>query len=246
MTISEDLQIKIESPFKVNELGGITICSDGTEYTLSATAYGTDMTGCPYLVSDGAVMTDCAFSWIPKDIDKPIWVFGDSWVSMYDTRWPYYMVRDGFTKTWMLNGFAGEDTDEAYKSLENLLTIRKPDYIVWLLGMNNGDSSTAVNSVWKAIYDKLVQLCEDYSINLILYTVPNTPTINNNFKNAIVRESGYRYIDGATAVGDDGEGNWFTNFEQSSSDHNHTSGRGARALYYRILADFPEIAGNGL
>jgi hypothetical protein len=146
----------------------------------------------------------------------------------------------------MLNGFAGEDTDEAYESLENLLTIRKPDYIVWLLGMNNGDSSTAVNSVWKAIYDKLVQLCEDYSINLILYTVPNTPTINNNFKNAIVRESGYRYIDGAAAVGDDGEGNWFTNFEQSASDHNHTSGRGARALCYRILADFPEIAGNGL
>ena len=246
LTISEDLQIKIDSPFKVNELGSITICSDGMEYTLLATAYGTDMTGCPYLVSNGTEMTDCAFSWIPKDIDKPIWVFGDSWVSMYDTRWPYYMVRDGYTNTWMLNGFAGEDTDEAYESLENLLTIRKPDYIVWLLGMNNGDSSTAVNSVWKAIYDKLVQLCEDYSINLILYTVPNTPTINNNFKNAIVRASGYRYIDGAAAVGDDGEGNWFTNFEQSASDHNHTSGRGARALCYRILADFPEIAGNGL
>ena len=246
LTISEDLQIKIESPFKVNELGGITICSDGIEYTLNVTAYGTDMSGSPCLVSDGAVMTDCAFSWIPKDIDKPIWVFGDSWVSMFDTRWVYYMVRDGYVNSWMLNGFAGEDTDEAYDSLLNLLTIRKPEYIVWLLGMNNGDSTTAVNTVWKTIYDKLVQLCNDYKINLILYTVPNTPTINNNFKNAIVRESGYRYIDGASAVGDDGNGNWFTGFEQSSTDHNHTSSRGARALYYRILADFPEIAGNGI
>lgn len=246
IAISGDLQIKIESPFKVNELGGITICSDGVEYTLAETSYGTDMNGVPYLLSTDMVMTDCVFSWIPKDIDKPIWVFGDSWVSMYDTRWPYYMVRDGYTNSWMLNGFAGEDTDEAFESLENLLTIRKPDYIVWLLGMNNGDSSTAVNSVWKAIYDKLVQLCEDYSINLILYTVPNTPTINNNYKNAIVRASGYRYIDGAAAVGDDGSGNWFTGFEQSSTDHNHTSSKGARALYYRILADFPEIAGNSL
>lgn len=246
LTISGDIQIRIDSPFKVNELGGITICSDGVEYTLAVTSYGTEMNGSPYLLSTGAEMTDCAFSWIPKDIDKPIWVFGDSWVSMYDTRWPYYMVRDGYTNSWMLNGFAGEDTDEGYDSLLNLLTIRKPDYIVWLLGMNNGDSSTAVNSVWKAIYDKLVQLCEDYSINLILYTVPNTPTINNNFKNAIVRASGYRYIDGAAAVGDDGSGNWFAGFEQSSSDHNHTSGRGARALYYRILADFPEIVSNSL
>lgn len=244
LTIAEDLQIRIDSPFKVNELGGITICSDGVEYTLAETPYGTDMNGVPYLLSTGAVMTDCAFSWIPKDIDKPIWVFGDSWVSMYDTRWTYYMVRDGYTNSWMLNGFAGEGTDEAYDSLLNLLTIRKPDYIVWLLGMNNGDSSTAVNTVWKNIYDKLVQLCTDYKINLILYTVPNTPTINNNFKNAIVSESGYRYIDGVAAVGDDGNGNWFTNYEQSASDHNHTSARGAKALYYRILADFPEIAGN--
>ena len=246
LTISEDLQIRINSPFKVNELGDITICSDGVEYTLTETSYGTEMNGVPYLLSTGAVMTDCVFSWIPKDIDKPIWVFGDSWVSMYDTRWPYYMVRDGYTNSWMLNGFAGEVTDEAYESLLNLLTIRKPDYVVWLLGMNNGDSSTAVNTVWKTIYDKLVKLCSDYAINLILYTVPNTPTINNNFKNAIVRASGYRYIDGAAAVGDDGSGNWFTGFEQSSTDHNHTSSKGARALYYRILADLPEIAGNSL
>ena len=246
LTISEDLQIKIDSPFKVNELGSITICSDGTEYTLSATPYGTDMTGAPYLFSTRAVMTNCAFSWIPKDIDKPIWVFGDSWVSMYDSRWPYYMVRDGHTNSWMLNGFAGESTSDAYESLLNLLLVRKPDYIVWLLGMNDGDTSTAVNTAWKSIYDKLTQLCADYGINLILYTVPNTPTINNSFKNAIVRESGYRYIDGALAVGDDGNGNWFTGYEQSSTDHNHTSGKGARALYYRILADFPEIAGNSL
>lgn len=246
LTIDEDLQIIIESPFKVNELGGITICSDGTEYAVSASTFGTDMTGAPHLVSDGATMTGCVFSWIPKDIDKPIWVFGDSWVSMYENRWPYYMVRDGFTNTWMLNGFAGEDSMTAYESLNNLLAIRKPEYLVWLLGMNDKDNNTAVNEKWKFVYDKLTALCESYAINLILYTVPNTPTINNNFKNAIVKASGYRYIDGVAAVGDDGVGNWFTGFEQSASDHNHTSTKGAKALYYRILADFPEIAGNSL
>lgn len=246
LTIAEDLQIHIDSPFKVNELGGITICSDGIEYVLPVTSYGTDMNGVPYLLSTGAVMTECAFSWIPKDIDKPIWVFGDSWVSMYDTRWTYYMSQAGFVNSWMLNGYAGEKTETALVALKNLLTIRKPEYIVWLLGMNNGDTSSAVNSTWKSVYDELLSICETYKITPILYTVPNTPTKNNNFKNDIVRNSGYRYIDGVSAVGDDGNGNWFTGYEQSASDHNHTSAKGARALFMRILTDFPEIASNGL
>ena len=246
LTISEDLQIRIESSFIVNKLKSITIYSGGVAFVVPSDTYGTDMNGAPYLASDGAAMTDCAFAWIPQDIDKPIWVFGDSWVSMYDSRWPYYMVEAGYTNAWMLNGFAGEDTDEAYDALVNLLAIRKPDYIVWLLGMNNGDTGGAVNTVWKNIYDKLIALCTEYKITPILYTVPSTPTIDNTYKNAVVTASGYRYIDGVAAVGDDGEGNWFTGFEQSESDHNHTSAKGARALFMRILTDFPEIASNSL
>ncbi len=242
LTISQDIMIRVESPYKVNQLGSIRICSDGTEYILSANAWGIDIKGTPCVISAGAVLTDCAFSWIPKDIDKPIWVFGDSWCSYFTSRWPYHMNEAGYSDSWMLNFYAGESTTDAFISLISLLSIRTPQYIVWTLGMNDGDGNLYVNPAWKTVYDKLSALCEQLSINLILYTVPNTPTINNNFKNAIVRASGYRYIDCAAAMGDDGNGNWFTGYEQSASDHNHPSEKGALALFYRILADFPEIA----
>lgn len=246
LTISGDLTVRIECDMRVNYLKGVTIISLGESFTIAEnTAYSREMYGSPYLESVGAVMTDCAFSWIPKNIDKPIWVFGDSWVSMYDTRWPYYMKEAGYTNCWMLNGFAGENTKEGLTSFKNLLSIRKPDYLVWLYGMNDRDNG-AVNADWKSAYDEVISICDDYDITLILYTVPNTPTIDNNYKNAIVMASGYRYIDGVAAVGDDGEGNWFTGYEQSVSDHNHTSAKGAKALFMRILADFPEIAGNGI
>lgn len=246
LTLANDLQIWIYNPFVVNELGGIKIASNGNEFVLNATAYGTEMNGAPCVISDGAVISDCAFTLIPQDINKPIWVFGDSWVSMYDTRWPYYMVQAGYTHTWMLSGFTGQKSAEAITSLENLLTIRKPEYIVWMMGMNDIDSSSAVNTDWKTAYDKLIEICTDFDITPILYTVPNTPSRVNTYKNAVVTASGYRYIDGVAAVGDDGNGNWFTDYWQSSNDKNHTSAKGAKALYMRILTDFPEIAENGL
>ena len=244
LTISDDIQIKVVSDFRVNTLKSITITSGGINYTLAATSYGTDMNGSPCVVSDGAELEDCAFAWIPRDINKPIWIFGDSWASMFDTRWVYYMVEAGFDKSWMLNAYAGENTQTGLESFKNLLYIRKPEYVVWMYGMNNSDSIDSVNSDWKTAYDELIQICEDYKITPILYTVPNTPSVNNNYKNAIVKTSGYRYIDGVSAVGDDGSGNWFTGYEQSESDHNHTSAKGAIALFNRILTDFPEIASN--
>ena len=245
LSITEDLRIRIVSETD-NTLKGIYISSGGQEYSIENTAYSPEMKGSPCLISTGASMTNCAFSWIPRNIDKPIWVFGDSWVSIYNTRWPYYMIQNGYDKSWFLNGFAGEKAEEGLRALKSLLEIRKPDYLVWLYGMNNGDTGSVVNSTWKSVYDEVVEICGKYKINLILYTVPNTPTIKNNYKNAIVVESGYRYIDGVSAVGDDGNGNWFTGYEQSESDHIHTSASGAKALFNRIIADFPEIAGNGI
>lgn len=246
LTITGDLQIIVIRDLRVNYLKSIRVSSSGETYSIDLGAYAAPAKGRPCLISDGCVMTDCAFSWIPQDIDKPIWVFGDSWVSMFETRWPYYMVDNGFDKTWLLNGYAGEKSAPAVISLENLLSIRKPQYILWTLGMNNADTSSEVNAEWKTAFDRVIALCTQYKITPILYTVPNTPTINNNFKNAIVRASGYRYFDACAAVGDDGNGNWFTGYESSSTDHNHTSRKGAKALFHRLLADFPEIAGNGL
>ena len=247
LTIANDLLIRVETDWRVNYVKKIIIHSSGSTFTLDDdAAYKVYMYGYPCVKSIGAVMSDCAFSWIPQDIDKPIWIFGDSWESMFENRWVYYLVQSGFTNTWMINAYAGENSNASLDALYNLLSIRRPEYIVWMIGMNDADTSNAVNAVWKKVYDTVRALCSRYKINLILYTVPNTPTINNSFKNAIVQASGYRYIDGVAAVGDDGSGNWFEGYEQSSTDHNHTSAKGAIALFMRVLADFPEIAGNSI
>ena len=242
LTISDNIHIRIVSTFQVNRLASITVGSGDSEYTVSGTSYGKDMDGVPYVHSEGAVLTSCGFSWIPQDINKPIWVFGDSWVSMFDTRWVYYMQQAGFNKSWMLNGYAGETTQTGLAALKNLLALRKPSYLVWMYGMNDTDSSSEVSTTWKSAYDEVVQICEDYDIELILYTVPTTPTMINTFKNAIVRNSGKRYIDCVTAMGADESGNWIAGYQ--SGDGNHTTSAGAKALFWRILVDFPEIAEN--
>ena len=115
-----------------------------------------------------------------------------------------------------------------------------PKYLVWAIGMNNGDTSSAVNATWKAGYDKLIELASGGNFELILATIPNTPTINNNYKNEIVRNSGYRYIDFTDAVQTaEGASTWIAGM--LSSDNVHPTAEGAKALASRLCADFPEI-----
>jgi hypothetical protein len=172
-------------------------------------------------------------------------MFGDSYFSVYDTRWVYYALQDNFLNCAMLNAYAGEASTAAMDALQNLLKITVPKMVVWCLGMNDPDSSSAVNASWKSSYDMLVQLQTKYGFQLVLYTVPTTPTMNNNYKNAIIRESGYRYIDADNAVRIDSEGHWVGNGTDyatlSPGDNVHPTTYGAKLLYYKIIADCPEI-----
>ncbi|MBO6093156.1 MAG: SGNH/GDSL hydrolase family protein, partial [Oscillospiraceae bacterium] len=168
-----------------------------------------------------------------------IWIFGDSYISLYPERWVYHLLQDGFDDAVLLNGYAGEPSNEAFIALSNLIKLRKPQYILWALGMNDGDSSTAVNSSWKKYYDRVVSLCSKENITPVFGTIPNVPTVNNSFKNEIIRSSGYRYIDFSKAVDPDEDGAWIGN--TLSSDGVHPTADGARVLYMRALADFPEL-----
>ena len=76
----------------------------------------------------------------------------------------------------------------------------------------------------------------------IFCTIPNVPTINNSFKNDIVRNSGYRYIDFAKAVNAEDVGSpWYDGM--LSSDGIHPTELGAKALAARFITDFPEVMG---
>lgn len=226
----------------------IRVSSDGQEFNYTtATRFLMD-TGAPQIQSVGSTLTECTFSWVSKNVNAPIWLFGDSYFSWYNNRWTYYLARDGYTKDCLLNGYAGEASKDAYDALINLLGITTPKIVVWCMGMNDGDSTTAVNANWEKYYNRLINLSKKYGFEIVLYTVPTTPVINNKFKNAIARDSGYRYIEADLAVRIDDNGNWITGAlnegTTESPDNVHPTPMGAKIIYYRVISDLPEIMCN--
>ena len=239
LTIADDLQVIIETTPHNNRLKKVVVSSRGIDF-INETDYGWfDDQGEPYVTSIGSTLTDCVLSWTSRDINKPIWIFGDSYVTYHNTRWPYYLAEDGYDESSMINGYSGEASAQAYIGLNNLLTLRVPKMVVWCLGMNNGDSDSEVNSSWKEYYDKVINLSKRYGFELILYATPTTPTVNNDFKNAIVRASGYRYIDIDAAVRLSNSRNWINGL--LSSDEVHPTIQGGKVIYHRFLADLPEL-----
>ena len=131
-------------------------------------------------------------------------------------------------------------------SLQKALTFGYiPKTIVWFMGMNDPDTDYSVNASWKSCYDSLVEICSANSIELVLTTIPITPTMNNSHKNDIVKNSGYRYIDINDAVGGSISG-WYSGLLSSDNVHPtntySTDGlNGCVVIAARVMADLPEI-----
>lgn len=194
------------------------------------------------VVSDGSTLTDCKLTWTPIDIDKLIWMFGDSYFSYSDSRWTYYLHEYGYDENVLLDGWPGEGSVNARNSLLTLIQFGVPKYIVWCMGMNDGSDTDAdtPSSGWVSRRDEMLEICEQYNITPIFATIPNVPTVLNTGKNAWVRASGYRYIDFTKAVGaEEAQSTWYSGM--LSSDNLHPSVTGAKALFARALLDFPEI-----
>lgn len=239
LNIVENIQVVLTTGVK-NRLENIVINSCGIKYEATGLNNITwnDDKGIPTIEVESSTLTDCSAMWTCRTKNQPVWIFGDSYLSLDSARWPYYLIQDGYDSICMINGYAGENSLNAYLSLENLLTFGRPQYLIWCLGMNDGDSSTAVNSSWNTYFTSVKNICNKYGITLIAATIPTTPTVNNDFKNEIIRNSGYRYIDFAKGV-NASESGWITG--ALSTDNVHPTAAGAIILYNRFLNDFPEI-----
>ena len=176
------------------------------------------------------------------DIHKDIYLFGDSYTSVSDpSRYPHYLanVYECMDNMMML-GKGGIGSGESIMEFRRIIAMARPKFIIWALGMNDADSSSSVNDTWKRCYDEVCAVCDYYEVELILTTTPNVPTVNNSFKNSIVRESGRRYIDFAQAVNAEAVGSpWYEGM--LSSDGIHPTELGAKALAARFVVDMPEI-----
>lgn len=196
--------------------------------------YFAETYGLPYVYADASTnLTNIKLSRGGTDFNKPVWLFGDSYFSFSVKRWIYHIISYGFTN-YMLCGLAGATSQVMYEQLEYCLKFGTPKYIVWCLGMNDGVNSTP----YQTYFEKVKALCDSKGIELILQTIPSTPTANKSVINGIVKNSGCRYIDVYSVVGANDSGVWYEGY---NDDGVHPTELGAKAIASQVLVDFPEI-----
>ena len=220
----------------------ITITTESGTFTPTRASWAGGCHGMIEMESVGSQLSNVTLAWNCDDYEKDIWVFGDSYLGMSNkSRWPYYILSSGYDNC-LYSGYPGSKSESMYNDWKNALTHGTPKYAVWCLGMNNEDPDDGINVSWKECVDLFIADCNERGIIPILTTIPNTPTMNNIYKNEYVRNSGYRYIDFASAVGaTEANSSWFDGM--LSSDNVHPSNTGAQALAQQVLKDFPEIKG---
>ena len=164
---------------------------------------------------------------------SPVWLFGDSYVGIDNpARWPYYIKAWGYLNI-MMNGRAGRASAAAKADFEKALAFGRPKVVLWCMGMNDSDAA------WLSNYREVREICEQNGIELILTTIPTTPTRNKETISEYVRNSGLRYIDFYKAVGANSSGDWYSGM--LAKDNVHPTALGAEALAAQVLVDFPEI-----
>ena len=237
LTISNYLYIEIN----VKEYtADITIMSNGGQYIITDANWQGFSNERFFADTENSSLTDCVLVWSSGDYRKSAWLFGDSYIS-FDSpeRWCYYLGenRDNI----LMNGFPGEDSNNSWRALRTgIQYYGKPKYIIWALGMNDGsDNGDTPSATWTYGINRMLDACDCACATPILATIPTVPSINHEAKNTWVRNSGYRYIDFAKAVGANSSGVWYTGM--LSSDNVHPTALGAKALYYEAVMDAPEL-----
>ena len=175
-------------------------------------------------------LTNVKLSQCSDRFRKPVWVIGDSYVSMNSKRWPYYFINLFGIKDFLLAGYAGAPSETMEPQLDLMLQFGTPKFLVWALGMNDAVS------VWMNWAKKVEMLCRDKGITLIYTTIPKSND-NKDEINLYIRNSGYRYIDFVDAVMVNGA--WYPDMDD---DGTHPTALGAQVLAGQVLVDFPEIA----
>ena len=237
LTIENNLQIRIK--YKGDMEASVDLTSNGHSFSMSGGSIKRGhLRAC---LSATGTVTNAKLSTVCEDVNKPIWAFGDSYFSNYNTRWIYHLMRSEYKDNLLINAYSGENSTLALKDLLGLLTQGKPKYILWCLGMNDGSDSNinTPSTAWKTGIDSIIDICRKNGITPVLATIPTVPSVNNEAKNKWVRESGYQYIDFAKAVGASPSGVWYS--DMLSSDEVHPSATGGLALYNQALTDFPQL-----
>ena len=231
ITISDFLSVVFkmtESEYKI-----ILMSSDGM-YNLHNTFPNIkENYGIPVVEAIGnCILTDISLRGVSDTLKYPIWVLGDSYVSLYATRWTYQLLKTCGVTKFLIDGLAGGKSNDIFAELERLLAVGTPKYLVWCLGMNDNSWT------WEYYVKKVEMLCRAKGITLILQTIPWPTAGDKSYMNNYIKASGYRYIDVYSALSSDAQGTWKTGY---NDDGTHTTILGAKAQAAKVMCDFPEI-----
>lgn len=185
-----------------------------------------------FVQSTGAAFTGCYLTCASKKLQSPIWVFGDSYVGVDVKRWPYYLRDMGYFD-YMLNGIAGQGSQNAFSDLVKCLKYGRPRYLVWALGMNDS------NTTWTDYFARVQAVCTNFGITLIAATIPTVPTRDKEAIKTAVLASGLRYVDFYSAVNADSSGTWYAGY--LDVDGVHPTSIGAAAMASQVLVNVPEM-----
>lgn len=220
----------------------VHIVNDGEQFILSInTSSGTftsnfdsayDSNGAAFVMSE-TDMTGCSFSATSKMFDKDVWMFGDSYFGISNSRVIGQLRKLGYFDNVLIDGLAGIGSSASYTELLKCLRFATPKTLIWCIGMNDGTES------YTSYLNLLVELCEKKGINLILTKIPTVPERDKAGINKAVIDTGLRYIDFYKAVGANESGKWYTGY--LDTDGVHPTELGAQALAMRMLIDAPEI-----
>lgn len=236
--IRDNIRIKIECGLQ--DKATIEITGNDSYQLISDVPWSARIGKIFVKTDESTLMRDCVLSYDCYGWDKPVWVMGDSYLNCTSpARWTSYLTLNGYDE-FLLNGYAGRNSDAALDSLKTMLKYDTPDEIIWCMGMNDGDEE-GINENWLADVEELENICEAKGITLILSTIPNCPSVNNNYKNQYVKESGYKYIDFAQAVGAADDSDWEEGLLEEAENPVHPTELGAKALYNEAVSVCPEL-----
>jgi lysophospholipase L1-like esterase len=240
ITISDFITVNIDH----NQSGEgtvLTVMSSGGMFRININGWS-GVAGDIFASIEGATLKNCRLSWYSDDFARKIWIIGDSYLgTTYGARWPYYVFKNGYDNA-MFVGISGMNTQRGLIELKTIIDKGNPEFIVWCMGMNNGDpkdQDEVVEENYKKATEEFLAICKERGITPILSTIPNTPVVHNMAKNKWVRSLPYRYIDFSRAVGSDKMKEWYPGM--LFKDNVHPDERGGAALYMQVLVDFPEI-----
>lgn len=193
-----------------------------------------------FINSNNTNISDITMEAFSTETNRPVWVFGDSYLDISKMRWTWYAYEENL-HNFLLCGKSGGNSAELFADCEKLLQHGKPRYILWCLGMTDKDhNDSVVNASWLKCAQALTDFCKENEITLLFTTIPNTPVRCNIAKNNWITNSRLRYLDFAGAVGADYYPSpWHEGY--LASDNFHPTELGAKALYAQLKLDFPEL-----